>query len=199
MKLLKWLREVSGLSWFADRLTWLTDVNHRLDVSQNKGSTNRGGEQKRSKLDRRCSIAVKIMQTTQSSINSKPLQSAVFMETKQTSKSFRLVVLFCLLVLVVYSVGLTIFVAVLARNHSSLQTYATRLEKRVDTIEETVSRLSKTESQSQPTQSPDDVERLIDEVRKITTCKTIPACSLSLLSSKSKHWNPWMIKSEHWQ
>jgi len=106
------------------------------------------------------------MKTTESSIQSKPLQSQVIMEPKHTSKSFRVVVLFCLLLLVVYSVGLTIVISILARNHSALQTYATSLEKRIDSIEKTDSRDSRSKTQLQTAESSDDddVERLVDEV-----------------------------------
>lgn len=132
------------------------------------------------------------MQATESFIQSKPLQSQVIMEPKHTSKSFRVVVLFCLLLLVVYSIGLTIVITILARNHSALQTYATSLEKRIESIEQTDSLTSRSKSQKATESSEsDDVERLQDEVTKswLIYKKFKLFSFIFIVFFKSKHWS----------
>lgn len=87
------------------------------------------------------------------------------METKRTSKSFQLFVIISVLIIAVYSVCLTIFVSVLARDNQDLQTHATRLEQRLNSIEQIVKNPEISPSSS--TKSADanpEVERLSKKV-----------------------------------
>jgi sensor c-di-GMP phosphodiesterase-like protein len=93
------------------------------------------------------------------------------MEGKRISKSFHLFVIISVLIIVVYSVCLTVFMALLARDNRALQTYATRLEKRLDSIEQIVkNRATSPSSSSKITRNPDassEMERLSNKVNKI--------------------------------